>query len=40
VIVLLLALAVPIGVSAAKYWFGDRSVNWQSADRSSAGLLP
>ena len=39
-IVLLLALAVPIGVSAAKYWFGDRSVNWQSADRSSAGLLP
>jgi hypothetical protein len=40
VIVLLLALAVPIGVSAAKYWLGDRSVNWQSADRSSAGLLP
>jgi hypothetical protein len=40
VIVLLLMLAVPIGVSAAKYWFGDRSVNWQTADRSSAGLLP
>ena len=40
VIVLLLALAIPIGLSAAKYWFGDRSVNWQSADRSSAGLLP
>ena len=39
-IILLLALVVPIGVSAAKYWFGDRSVNWQTADRSSAGLLP
>ena len=39
-IVLLLMLVVPIGASAAKYWFGDRSVNWQSADRSSAGLLP
>lgn len=38
---LLLALfVVPIGVSAAKYWAGDRSVDWQSADRSSAGLLP
>jgi len=23
-----------------RYWFGDRSVDWQSADRSSAGLLP
>jgi hypothetical protein len=40
VIVLLLMLVVPIGASAAKYWFGDRSVNWQMADRSSAGLLP
>ena len=40
VIVLLLMLVVPIGASAAKYWFGDRSVNWQVADRSSAGLLP
>ena len=40
VIVLLLLLVVPIGASAVKYWFGDRSVNWQSADRSSAGLLP
>jgi len=27
VLVLLLLLAVPIGVSAAKYWLGDRSVN-------------
>jgi Protein of unknown function (DUF3750) len=40
VVVLLLLLVVPIGASAAKYWFGDRSVDWQSADRSSAGLLP
>jgi hypothetical protein len=40
VIVLLLLLVVPIGASAVKYWFGDRSVDWQSADRSSAGLLP
>src|SRR5947209_5083880 len=40
VFVLLLLLAIPIGVSAAKYWLGDRSVNWQTADRSSAGLLP
>src|SRR4051812_27396420 len=41
VVLLLLALfVVPIGVSAAKYLLGDRSVDWQSADRSSAGLLP
>jgi hypothetical protein len=40
VIVLLALLVVPIGVSAVKYWMGDRSVDWQSADRSSAGLLP
>lgn len=39
-IVLLLLLVAPIGASALKYWFGDRSVDWQSADRSSAGLLP
>lgn len=39
-IVLLLLLVVPIGVSSVKYWLGDRSVDWQSADRSSAGLLP
>lgn len=37
---LILLLVVPIGASAAKYWFGDRSVDWQLADRSSAGLLP
>jgi len=41
VLVLLALLVVPLGVSAVKYyWLGDRSVNWQSADRSSAGLLP
>jgi len=40
VIALLLLFVAPIGVSAAKYWLGDRSVDWQSADRSSAGLLP
>jgi hypothetical protein len=40
VIVLLLLLVAPIGASALKYWLGDRSVDWQSADRSSAGLLP
>lgn len=39
-LVFILLLAVPIGVSAAAYWSGDRSVNWQTADRSSAGLLP
>jgi Protein of unknown function (DUF3750) len=40
VFVLLLLLVVPIGVSAIKYVLGDRSVDWQMADRSSAGLLP
>jgi hypothetical protein len=40
VLVFLLLLIVPIGASAIKYLFGDRSVDWQMADRSSAGLLP
>jgi hypothetical protein len=40
VIVLLSLLVAPIALSAAKYLAGDRSVDWQSADRSSAGLLP
>ena len=39
-IVFLFLLTVPIAASAVKYLFGDRSVDWQSADRSSAGLLP
>jgi hypothetical protein len=40
VIILLLLLFVPIGLSAARYWLGGRRGNWQSADRSSTGLLP
>ncbi|WP_347340807.1 DUF3750 domain-containing protein [Rhodopseudomonas boonkerdii] len=40
ILVLLTLFVVPIGISAVKYWTGDRSVNWQGADRSSAGLLP
>jgi len=40
VLALVLLLVVPIAVSAGKYALGDRSVDWQSADRSSAGLLP
>lgn len=36
----LLLLFVPITVSAANYLRGDRRDNWQTADRSSAGLLP
>jgi hypothetical protein len=40
VIVLLILLVAPIAVSAAKYLAGDRSADWQTADRSSAGLLP
>jgi hypothetical protein len=39
-IVLVLLLVAPIAVSAAKYLVADRSVDWKSADRSSAGLLP
>jgi len=40
VLFLVLLLTVPIAVSAARYWLGDRDVDWQAADRSSAGLLP
>jgi hypothetical protein len=39
-VVVLLLLVSPIAVSALEYLFGDRSLDWQSADRSSAGLLP
>jgi hypothetical protein len=35
-----LLIFVPIGVSATSYWLGDRQGDWQTADRSSAGLLP
>src|SRR3984893_12939952 len=40
-IIFLLLIVVPIGISASRYyWLGDRRGNWQTADRSSAGLLP
>ncbi|PPQ14247.1 DUF3750 domain-containing protein [Bradyrhizobium sp. AC87j1] len=40
-LIFFLLLFVPIGLSAARYyWFGDGRGNWQMADRSSAGLLP
>jgi hypothetical protein len=39
--VFLLLLFAPIGASAARYfWASDAHGNWQTADRSSAGLLP
>jgi len=40
VVIFLVLLVAPITVSAVKYLFGDRSADWQIADRSSAGLLP
>jgi hypothetical protein len=40
VFVLLFLLVAPISLSTVKYLLGDRSVDWQTADRSSAGLLP
>jgi Protein of unknown function (DUF3750) len=41
VMIFLLLIVVPIGISAARYyWMGDHRGNWQTADRSSAGLLP
>jgi uncharacterized protein DUF3750 len=40
VFALLILLVAPIGVSALQYVLGDRSADWQTADRSSAGLLP
>jgi Protein of unknown function (DUF3750) len=39
-IVLVFLLVAPIAASTVKYLLGDRSVDWQTADRSSAGLLP
>jgi Protein of unknown function (DUF3750) len=39
-IVALLLLVSPIVISAMEYLFGGRAVDWQTADRSSAGLLP
>ena len=40
-LVFLLLFFVPIAVSAGRYFcFGEGRGNWQTADRSSAGLLP
>jgi hypothetical protein len=37
----LILIIAPIAASAARYvWLGDGRGNWQTADRSSAGLLP
>jgi len=40
VLIFLLLLIGPIAVSTANYLLGDRRENWQTADRSSVGLLP
>jgi hypothetical protein len=41
VALLFLSLIIaPVTVCAANYLLGDRRGNWQTADRSSAGLLP
>jgi hypothetical protein len=40
-VIFLLLVFAPIAASAARYfWLGDSRGNWQTADRSSAGLLP
>ena len=36
----LLVIFAPVVASAASYLLGERRDNWQTADRSSAGLLP
>jgi hypothetical protein len=35
-----LLILVPVTLSCIRYLLGDRRGNWQTADRSSAGLLP
>jgi hypothetical protein len=41
VVIFLLLVFAPIAASAARYfWLGDGRGNWQTEDRSSAGLLP
>jgi hypothetical protein len=40
VCILLFLIVGPLLVSTASYLLGDRRGNWQTADRSSAGLLP
>lgn len=36
----LILFMVPLGLSAARYWYDGQGAGWQTADRSSAGLLP
>ncbi len=38
--IFLVLVFFPIGLSAGRYWLGESRGNWQTADRSSAGLLP
>jgi len=38
--IFLVLVFFPIGMSAGRYWFAESRGNWQTADRSSAGLLP
>jgi hypothetical protein len=38
--IFLLLIFFPVGVSAGRYWLAENRGNWQTADRSSAGLLP
>src|SRR5262249_35228418 len=40
VIVFLLLIIASVVISATNYLLGERRGNWQTADRSSAGLLP
>jgi hypothetical protein len=40
VLIFLLLVLGPLAVSTVNYLRGDRAQNWQTADRSSAGLLP
>jgi hypothetical protein len=40
VFVFLLLIIAPLTFATANFLFGDRRGNWQTADRSSAGLLP
>jgi len=39
-LILLVLVIAPLIISAVHYLLGDRRANWQTADRSSAGLLP
>jgi uncharacterized protein DUF3750 len=40
VLIFISLIVVPLAVSTFNYLLGDRRDNWQTADRSSAGLLP